>query len=154
MFVLCFFSVFCPFFSLEQHLTAKKWEGRWGTGGGGTIYMYICIYIYNTTHTYVYIHICTHIHTYEVCTGLLFLGLPRPTLSLLQLAVWPGSFLLWPQGLILVGIILSPGLHTTPRDSLWAPSMGLFYGPLPSLKGSELWVPILKMVCNILMMGL
>ena len=20
---------------MEQHLTAKKWEGRWGTGGGG-----------------------------------------------------------------------------------------------------------------------
>ena len=37
-----FFKCFFNFYSLEQHLKAKKWEGRWGTGGGGTIYIYIC----------------------------------------------------------------------------------------------------------------
>ena len=46
---MCFvvFLVFFSFFSLEQHLTAKKWEGRWGTGGGVPyMYMYIYMYLY------------------------------------------------------------------------------------------------------------
>ena len=50
--VFCFY-LFCgfflvfffSFFSLEQHLTAKKWEGRWGTGGG-VPYVYIYVYIH------------------------------------------------------------------------------------------------------------
>ena len=38
---VCFF-VFLVF--LEQHLTAKRWEGRWGTGRGGTKYIHRNIY--------------------------------------------------------------------------------------------------------------
>ena len=41
LFVLWVFLVFCLFFTLEQHLTAKKREGRWRTGGGVP---YICMY--------------------------------------------------------------------------------------------------------------
>ena len=32
--------------------------------------------------------------------------------------------------------------------------MGLSYGPLAFLKGSELWAPVLKVVCNGVITGL
>ena len=37
---------------------------------------------------------------------------------------------------------------------LWDFPMGAWYGPLTSLKGSEVWVPVLKVVCNGVIMGL
>ena len=35
-----------------------------------------------------------------------------------------------------------------PRDFLWAPA----HGPLASLRGSELWAPVLKVVCSVVIM--
>ena len=73
LFVLCFFlKVFFHFFSLEQHLTAKKSEGRWGTGGGEYhIYMYICIYVDYTwviegseKGLYIHMYIYTNMYIY------------------------------------------------------------------------------------------
>ena len=69
--MFCVFLVFFRFFSLEQHLTAKKREGRWGTGGGVPyiyIYAHIYIYIYLFKHTciyiYVYIYVCMYVCMY------------------------------------------------------------------------------------------